>query len=172
MQQVGALVHLYVPPDRDKIQSAARAGKVAADRSAEGGLTALTFSDYAKEEDRLELGSTPPPGRFRRQRDVRPGSAGRGGTLSVNFHSLPEERTTQEIVLMQKANRFWCGSLTRDIKRSDRELRHFSTRGQAGSVAQMGDPGFRTNSCRPLARTNSRIPDPDQLFPYSSATPG
>jgi hypothetical protein len=37
MQEVVALVHQYVPPDPAKIQAAAKAGKAATERSAEGG---------------------------------------------------------------------------------------------------------------------------------------
>ena len=105
MQQVGALVHLYVPPDRDKIQSAVKAGKVAADRSTEGGLTALTFSDYAKEEDRLELGFDSAAGKIRTYNVTsyleEPDEV---VTLSVNFDSLPDGTNyAKEIVLDAKS---------------------------------------------------------------------
>jgi hypothetical protein len=56
MQDVVELVHQYVPPDPAKIQAAVKAGKAAPERSAEGGLTALTFKDYAKADDQLSLG--------------------------------------------------------------------------------------------------------------------
>jgi len=59
MQDVVALVHQYVPPDPAKIQAAVKAGKAAPERSAEGGLTALTFSDYAKAGDKVSLGFDP-----------------------------------------------------------------------------------------------------------------
>ena len=59
MQEVVALVHQYVPPDPARIQATVQAGKAAPERSAEGGLTAVTFKDYAKAGDQLSLGFDP-----------------------------------------------------------------------------------------------------------------
>ena len=42
-----------------KNAGAAKAGKAVPERSAEGGLIALTFSDYAKAGDKLSLGFDP-----------------------------------------------------------------------------------------------------------------
>lgn len=91
MQQVGALVHEYVPPDPAKIQAAVKAGKAAPERSAEGGLTALTFSDYTKAGDRLALGFNPATRNFSSYNVAsyldKPEDA---VTLAVSFDSLPD----------------------------------------------------------------------------------
>jgi len=59
MEDFVALVHQYVPPDPAKLQAAVKAGKAAPERSPEGGLTALSFSDYVKPGDKLSLGFDP-----------------------------------------------------------------------------------------------------------------
>jgi hypothetical protein len=88
MQQVGALVHQYVPPDSAKIQAA---GKAAPDRSAEGGLTAMTFSDYTKTGDHLALGFNPATKKLSSYNVTsyldKPENA---VTLAVSFDSLPD----------------------------------------------------------------------------------
>jgi len=55
MQQVAALVHQYVPPDPQKIQSAQAAGNVAVQPSA-GGVVTLNIKNYLKDGDSLALG--------------------------------------------------------------------------------------------------------------------
>lgn len=91
MQQVGALVHQYVPPDPAKIQAAVAAGKVAPTQGAEGGVTALTFSDYAKAGDKLALGFDPTAKKLRTYNVSsyldKPDNA---VTLTVSFDSLPD----------------------------------------------------------------------------------
>jgi hypothetical protein len=91
MQQVGALVHQYVPPDPAKIQASAKAGKAVPDRSAEGGLTALTFNDYAKAGDNLSLGFNPATKKIQSYKVAsyldKPENA---VTLAVSFDSLPD----------------------------------------------------------------------------------
>jgi hypothetical protein len=91
MQQVGALVHQYVPPDPAKIQAAVKAGKAVPDRNATGGLTALTFSDYAKEGDKLSLGFDPASKKIQSYQVAsyldKPENA---VTLAVSFDSLPD----------------------------------------------------------------------------------
>ena len=91
MQDVVALVHQYVPPDPAKIQAAAKAGKAAPEKSAEGGLTALTFSDYAKAGDKLSLGFDPAAKKIRSYNVAsyleKPEDA---VTLAVSFDSLPD----------------------------------------------------------------------------------
>ena len=91
MQDVVALVHQYVPPDSAKIQAAVKAGKAAPERSAEGGLTALTFSDYVKAGDKLSLGFDPAAKKIRSYNVAsyleKPEDA---VTLAVSFDSLPD----------------------------------------------------------------------------------
>ena len=91
MQQVGALVHQYVPPDPAKIQAAVKAGKAAPERSAEGGLTALSFKDYAKTGDQLSLGFDPAAKKILSCNVTsyleKPENA---VTLAVSFDSLPD----------------------------------------------------------------------------------
>jgi hypothetical protein len=91
MEDVAALVHQYVPPDPAKIQAAVQAGKAAPERNAEGGLTAMTFKDYAKAGDQLSLGFDPVAKKIRsynvasyldKPEDV--------VTLAVSFDSLPD----------------------------------------------------------------------------------
>jgi hypothetical protein len=105
MQDVVALVHQYVPPDPAKIQAAAKAGKVAPERSAEGGLTALTLSDYAKAGDKLSLGFDPAAKRIRSYNVAsyldKPEDA---VTLAVSFDSLPDGTNyPKETVLTAKS---------------------------------------------------------------------
>jgi len=54
MQQVAALVHEYVPPDRDKIQAAAAAGNVSATPAQP--ISAITIKNYLKQGDSVTLG--------------------------------------------------------------------------------------------------------------------
>jgi hypothetical protein len=105
MQEVVELVHQYVPPDPAKIQAAAKAGKAAPERSAEGGLTALTFSDYAKAGDKLSLGFDPAVKKIRSYNVAsyleKPEDA---VTLAVSFESLPDGTNyPKETVLDAKA---------------------------------------------------------------------
>jgi hypothetical protein len=105
MKDVVALVHQYVPPDPAKIQAAAKAGKAAPERSAEGGLTALTFSDYAKAGDKVSLGFDPAAKKIRSYNVAsyleKPGDA---VTLAVSFDSLPDGTNyPKETVLDAKA---------------------------------------------------------------------
>jgi hypothetical protein len=105
MQDVVALVHQYVPPDPAKIQAAAKAGKAAPERSAEGGLTALTFSDYAKAGDKVSLGFDPAAKKIRSYNVAsyleKPEDA---VTLAVSFDSLPDGTNyPKETVLDAKA---------------------------------------------------------------------
>jgi hypothetical protein len=105
MEDVAALVHQYVPPDPAKIQAAVQAGKAAPERSAEGGLTAMTFKDYAKAGDQLSLGFDPVAKKIRsynvasyldKPEDV--------VTLAVSFDSLPDGTNyPKETVLDAKA---------------------------------------------------------------------
>ena len=89
MQDVVELVHQYVPPDPAKIQAAAKAGKATLQPSA--GLTALTFSDYAKSGDKLSLGLDPAVKKIRSYSVAsyleKPEDA---VTLAVSFDSLPD----------------------------------------------------------------------------------
>src|SRR5262252_1808481 len=54
MEQVGALVHQYVPPDAAKIQAAQSAGNVKVEPSQ--GVTALNIVNYLKPDDLLAIG--------------------------------------------------------------------------------------------------------------------
>jgi len=106
MQDVVALVHQYVPPDPAKIQAAAKAGKAAPEKSAEGGLTALTFSDYAKAGDKVSLGFDPAAKKIRSYNVAsyleKPEDA---VTLAVSFDSLPDGTNyAKETVLNAKSN--------------------------------------------------------------------
>jgi hypothetical protein len=105
MQEVVALVHQYVPPDPAKIQAAAKAGKAAPERSAEGALTALGFSDYAKAGDKVLLGFDPAAKKIRSYNVAsyldKPEDA---VTLAVSFDSLPDGTNyPKETVLDAKA---------------------------------------------------------------------
>jgi len=54
MQKVGALVHEYVPPDPQKIQAAAAAGKISITPA--GGVDSIVIKDYLKPGDQVTLG--------------------------------------------------------------------------------------------------------------------
>jgi hypothetical protein len=56
MEQVAALVHEYVPPDKDKIQSAAATGHVSMQPNPSSGMAALSIQDYLKPGDSLVVG--------------------------------------------------------------------------------------------------------------------
>jgi hypothetical protein len=59
MEKAAALVHEYVPPDPQKIQAAAAAGKITTQPASSQGLATLTISDYIKPGDKLVLGLDP-----------------------------------------------------------------------------------------------------------------
>ena len=56
MQQVGALVKEYVPPDPQKIQAAKAAGGISVQPPSGGSGPALDIKNYAKQGDSLDLG--------------------------------------------------------------------------------------------------------------------
>ena len=56
MEKVAALVHEYVPPDKEKIQAAAAAGHVSMKPDAATGIAALGVQDYLKAGDALDIG--------------------------------------------------------------------------------------------------------------------
>ena len=56
MEKVAALVHEYVPPDKEKIQAAASAGHVSMKPDASTGMAALGVKDYLKAGDALDIG--------------------------------------------------------------------------------------------------------------------
>jgi hypothetical protein len=56
MEKVAALVHEYVPPDKEKIQAAASAGHVSMKPDAATGIAALGVKDYLKAGDALDIG--------------------------------------------------------------------------------------------------------------------
>jgi len=56
MEKVAALVHEYVPPDKEKIQAAASAGHVSMKPDAATGIAALGVQDYLKAGDALDIG--------------------------------------------------------------------------------------------------------------------
>lgn len=105
MENVAALVHEYVPPDPAKIQAAAKGGKAAPERSAEGGLTALILTDYSKAGDKLSLGFDAVAKKIRSYNVAsyldKPEDA---VTLRVSFDSLPDGTNyPKETVLDAKA---------------------------------------------------------------------
>jgi hypothetical protein len=55
MEHVAALVHEYVPPDRERIQAAQAAGNVSVQPSS-GGAVVVTVKNYAKTGDSLAIG--------------------------------------------------------------------------------------------------------------------
>jgi hypothetical protein len=55
MEHVAALVHEYVPPDRERIQAAQAAGNVSVQPSS-GGAVVVTVKSYAKPGDSLAIG--------------------------------------------------------------------------------------------------------------------
>lgn len=56
MEKVAALVHEYVPPDKEKIQAAAAAKHVSMKPDAATGSAALSVQDYLKAGDALDIG--------------------------------------------------------------------------------------------------------------------
>jgi len=91
MGQVSALVHEYVPPDPGKIQSCMASGKIDADKTDSGGLTALTFSDFVKPQDQVKLAFDPASRRLTSYEvfsyTEKPEDT---VTLTVKFDSLPD----------------------------------------------------------------------------------
>jgi hypothetical protein len=59
MEKAAALVHEYVPPDPQKIQAAAAAGKISTQPASGQGVSTLTITDYVKPGDKLILGFDP-----------------------------------------------------------------------------------------------------------------
>ena len=56
MQKVSALVHDYVPPDPEKIQSAQAAGNLSIQPPAADGIATITIKNYEKQGDSVALG--------------------------------------------------------------------------------------------------------------------
>ena len=59
MEKAAALIQEYVPPDPQKIQAAAAAGKISTQPASGQGISTLTIKDYAKAGDQLILGFDP-----------------------------------------------------------------------------------------------------------------
>ena len=59
MEKAAALIQEYVPPDPQKIQAAAAAGKISTQPASGQGVSTLTIKDYAKAGDKLVLGFDP-----------------------------------------------------------------------------------------------------------------
>jgi hypothetical protein len=59
MEKAAALVHEYVPPDPQKIQAAAAAGKISTQPASGQGVSTITIKDYVKAGDKLILGFDP-----------------------------------------------------------------------------------------------------------------
>lgn len=59
MEQVGALVKEYVPPDAQKIQAAKAAGGISVQPASGGSGPVLDIKNYAKQGDSLDLGFNP-----------------------------------------------------------------------------------------------------------------
>jgi hypothetical protein len=91
MERVGALVHEYVPPDPQKIQTAVAAGNVAV-QPGSSGVAVLSFKNYLKQGDSLAIGFDAASKKITSydvqsylddpQKDV--------VTLAVTFDSLPD----------------------------------------------------------------------------------
>jgi hypothetical protein len=90
MEQVSALVHEYVPPDPQKIQSAVQAGNVSIQPSQ--GVSAITIKDYLKPGDSVVLNFDPNSKKIRSYnvqtflKDKKDDPV----TLNVSFASLPD----------------------------------------------------------------------------------
>jgi hypothetical protein len=56
MEDVAALIHQYVPPDKDKIQAAQTAGHVSMKPDKASGTAAIGVTDYLKPGDSLDIG--------------------------------------------------------------------------------------------------------------------
>jgi hypothetical protein len=92
MERVAALVQEYVPPDRERIQAAAAAGKVSIQPLPAEGSATLTFNDYLKAGDSIVLGfdSTAKKIRSYNVRSYLDDPKDDAVTLAVTFASLPD----------------------------------------------------------------------------------
>jgi hypothetical protein len=90
MEQVSALVHQYVPPDPQRIQSAVEAGGVAIQPSQ--GISTITIKDYLKPGDSVVLGFDPSTKKIRSYnvQTFLKDSKDDPVTLNVTFASLPD----------------------------------------------------------------------------------
>jgi hypothetical protein len=92
MERVAALVQEYVPPDPQRIQAAAAAGKVSIQPLPAEGSATLTFKDYLKAGDSIVLGFDSNAKKIRSY-DVRSyldDPKDDAVTLAVTFASLPD----------------------------------------------------------------------------------
>jgi hypothetical protein len=90
MEQVSALVHEYVPPDPQKIQSAVQAGNVSIQPSQ--GVSAITIKDYLKPGDSVSLNFDPNSKKIRSYnvQTFLQDKKDEPVTLNVTFASLPD----------------------------------------------------------------------------------
>ena len=105
MEKAAALVHQYVPPDPQKIQAAAAAGKIAMQPASAQGLSTLTISDYAKAGDKLILGFDPAAKKLRsyQVQSYVEKPKDDAVTLGVTFASLPDGTNYPQQTLLDVA---------------------------------------------------------------------
>ncbi len=92
MKQVSALVKQYVPPDPQKLQSAADAGNVSIQPSPAQAVSNITIKDYLKPGDSVVLGFDPSAKKLRSYsvQSFLNNSKDNPVTLNVTFASLPD----------------------------------------------------------------------------------
>src|SRR5262245_59794538 len=92
MEKAAALVHEYVPPDPQKIQAAAAAGKISTQPASGQGVSTLTIQDYVKAGDKLILGFDPVAKKLRSYQIQSYVEKPKDDavTLAVTFASLPD----------------------------------------------------------------------------------
>jgi hypothetical protein len=118
MQQVQALVHDYVPPDREKIQAAQTAGNVSVAPS--GGLADLTIKNYEKQGDSVAMGFDKAAKKLRSYNvnSYLDNPKDDPVTLAVTFASLPDGTNyAQQTVLNAPAKNIQVTTTNSDYKK-------------------------------------------------------
>jgi hypothetical protein len=118
MQQVQALVHDYVPPDRQKIQAAQTAGNVSV--APAGGTADLTIKNYEKQGDSVALGFDTSAKKIRSYNvnSYLDNPKDDPVTLAVTFASLPDGTNyAQQTVLNAPAKNIQVTTTNSDYKK-------------------------------------------------------
>jgi hypothetical protein len=105
MEKAAALVQEYVPPDPQKIQAAAAAGKISTQAASGQGVSTLTIKDYVKAGDQLVLGFDPVAKKLRsyKVQSYVEKPKDDAVTLAVTFASLPDGTNYPQQTLLDVA---------------------------------------------------------------------
>jgi hypothetical protein len=119
MGRVKALIQEYVPPDPQKIQASAAAGKLSIKPDPQG-ITEITIKDYLKQADSLAIGFNPATKKIASYNvnsyldDPKDDAV----TLAVTFASLPDGTNySQQVLVDAKAKQIQVKTINSDYRK-------------------------------------------------------